>query len=77
MWRQRNRPYPLNLAVLGTQEFTLYVYGEIRYRDIFGNEQFTKFRLIHGGTEPTQKTVGKDGSEQWLLKPDSEGNEAS
>ena len=68
---------PSNLALLGTEKFTLYVYGEVRYRDIFGREQYTKFRLIHGGTEGTRKIVGRDGSEQWLLKPDSEGNDAS
>ena len=68
---------PLNLGLLGTEEFTFYVYGEVRYRDIFGRGQFTKFRLIHGGTEGTRKTLGKDGGEQWLLKADSEGNEAS
>jgi hypothetical protein len=68
---------PLNLAVLGRKEFTLYIYGEVRYRDIFGRDQFTRFRLIHGGAEGTRNVLGKDGSEQWLLKPDAEGNEAS
>jgi hypothetical protein len=65
------------LNLLGTRKFTLYVYGEVRYKDIFGRERYTKYRLIYGGTEGTRKTTGKDGSEQWLLKPDTEGNEAT
>lgn len=68
---------PENLAQLGTAQFTMYVYGEIRYKDIFDKERFTKYRLIHGGNEGVRKTVGKDGSDQWLLKPDFEENEAS
>jgi hypothetical protein len=64
-------------ALLGTEKFTLYVYGEVHYRDIFGKEQFTKYRLIHGGAEGTRRILGKDGTEQWLLGPDAEGNEAS
>ncbi len=65
---------PPYLALLGTDKFTLYVYGEIRYRDIFGKERSTQYRLIHGGTEGARRIVGKDGSVQWLLKPDTEGN---
>ncbi len=68
---------PQNLAVLGTDKFTLYVYGEIRYRDVFGAEQFTKYRLIHGGAEGARRILDEVGTEQWLLKPDAEGNEAS
>lgn len=68
---------PQYLALLGTDKFTLYVYGEIRYRDIFGKERSTQYRLIHGGTEGVRNIMGKDGSAQWLLKPDIEGNETS
>jgi hypothetical protein len=69
-------PHP-NLALLGTEKFTLYVYGEVRYEDIFDREQWTRFRLIYGGAEGTRKISDKDGTELWLLKPDTEGNEAS
>jgi hypothetical protein len=68
---------PENLARLGTAQFTMYVYGEIRYKDIFGKERFTKYRLVHGGNEGVRKVSGKDGSDHWLLKPDLGGNEAS
>src|ERR1041385_1011185 len=50
---------PQFLQILGTPQFTLYVYGEIRYRDAFKKDRFTRFRLIHGGTERTGK-VRKD-----------------
>jgi hypothetical protein len=68
---------PQYLALLGSDKFTLYVYGEIRYRDIFGKERRTQYRLLHGGSESVRKIMAKDGSEQWLLKPDTEGNETS
>lgn len=69
---------PQWLSILGTQRFTLFVYWEIRYQDIFGKERATKYRLIHGGNEPTHPVEGKDGViKGWLLKPDAEGNEAS
>jgi hypothetical protein len=68
---------PPYVAVLGTDTFTLYVYGEILYKDIFGKERRTQYRLIHGGAEGIRSIVAKDASVQWLLKPDAIGNEAS
>ena len=63
--------------MIGTASLTLYVYGELRYRDTFGKDWATKYRLIHGGNEGTGKRTGKDGDEGWLLKPDAEGNETT
>jgi len=37
------------VSLLGTLEGTIYVYGEIRYRDIFKKERITRYRLIYGG----------------------------
>jgi len=68
---------PPYIALLGTSKFTLFVYGEVRYRDIFSREQFTRFRLIHGGAEGVRRIPDKHGNEQRLLKPDVEGNETS
>jgi hypothetical protein len=58
---------PEQLPVFGTIKATLYVYGEILYRDVFGIERFTNYRLLYGGDEGT---FGAG------LRPDLEGNEA-
>jgi uncharacterized protein YejL (UPF0352 family) len=68
---------PEYLAILGTPKFTLYVYGEVRYKDIFGNERTTRCRLVHGGSEGVRKMSTKDGTERWALKPDAEGNDTT
>jgi hypothetical protein len=68
---------PQCLSALGTPKFTMYVYGKILYRDVFGNEQCTNYRLFHGGHEGVRSMRGENDSEHWLLNPDSEGNEAS
>jgi hypothetical protein len=68
---------PQFLQILGTPKFTLYVYGEVRYKDIFGMERSTKYRLIHGGAEGVRSVRDKQGVETWLLKPDAEGNDAT
>lgn len=65
---------PHYIPLLGTMKFTLYVYGEVYYTDAFGNDQWTKYRLIYGGSAGTRKVPGKD---EWLLSPDTQGNEAS
>jgi hypothetical protein len=65
---------PQNLALLGTTQFTLYVYGEVRYRDIFGEERRTEYRLIYGGAEGVRQVPDK---EEWFLGPDTEGNKAT
>jgi hypothetical protein len=46
----------------------LYVYGEIRYRDAFGKERWTKYRLVYG------PAVGITGD---FLGPDEAGNDAN
>ena len=56
------------VSLLGTQHGTIYVYGEVRYRDIFGTERFTKYRLMYGGAE---------GERSGKMKPCDEGNEAN
>lgn len=61
------------LELLGTDRFTLYVYGEVFYRDAFGEQRWTKYRMIYGGNEGIRKVPGK---EEWLLSPDTAGNEA-
>ena len=62
-------PPPLSdiiASLLGTAEATLYVYGEISYRDVFGEERITRYRLMYGGGEPVDDKH---------LKPDFDGNE--
>jgi len=53
---------------LANKQLAFYVYGEIRYRDIFGRKQWTKYRLMTGGP------VGVSGS---VLFGCEEGNEAT
>lgn len=69
---QIEHPHPIIepsfMDKIGTTEGTIYVYGEIHYMDVFGNEHFTKYRLMHGGPEKPPAGV---------LSPCEEGNEAS
>lgn len=62
------------LALLGTPKLTLYVYGEVHYREAFGGQQSTEYRLICGGPEGIEKVPGK---EEWRLMADIEGNKAT
>jgi hypothetical protein len=65
-----NRP-PLTapeIASLTTGTSIIYVFGEIRYRDAFGREQWTKYRFMMGGP------VGVRGGQ---LAGCEEGNEAT
>lgn len=64
------------LLMIGLREFTLYIYGEIRYKDAFGLERLTKYRYLYGGAGPLNKTV-EDGTPCRLIQPDIEGNEAT
>jgi len=57
-----------SVHLLGTPEGTIYIYGEIRYKDAFGVERLTKYRFMYGGPE------GVHGA---YLKPHTEGNEAN
>jgi hypothetical protein len=66
------RPDPIEpkhlLPQLGTAMGTIYVYGKVTYKDVFGQEQFMRYRFMFGGPEPVK--AGK-------LAPCEEGNEAS
>jgi hypothetical protein len=57
-----------HFGFVGTEEWTIYVYGEIQYRDAFGKQRYTKYRLIYGGPE---------GGSSGRLCADTEGNEAN
>jgi hypothetical protein len=62
----KDPPVALNeVELLGTPLGTIYVYGEVRYHDIEGNERVSEFRMMHGGGEPTGRQH---------LKPDHDGN---
>ena len=68
MLMPKQPPVPAaSIPLLGTSEGTIFIYGEVRYRDVFGKDRFTKYRLIYGG---------QAGVHDGRLKPDSEGNEA-
>ncbi len=56
------------LDQIGTPEATIYVYGQITYKDVFGQHQYLKYRLMHGG-----QTKNPPG----ILSPCEEGNEAT
>jgi hypothetical protein len=67
-----------NLPLLGTPGGTIYAYGEVRYKDAFGESRFTKYRLIYGGSEGVRKLKpDTEGIVTALLKPDTDGNEAN
>ena len=55
------------LDLIGTAEGTIYVYGEIRYKDVFGHGHYCKYKFMYGGSEPTRAGT---------LKPCPDGNEA-
>ena len=62
----------------GTIKCTLYVTGEITYRDAFGDPHYTRYRLLYGGPNHRPQIITEsDGSERWTLAPDTEGNEAN
>jgi len=67
---------PAFLPVLGTPQATIYVFGRTTYLDIFGNEWYTDYRLIHGGPEPV-KLESKDGIMVGKLRTDTSGNKAT
>ena len=56
------------LDLVGTAEGTVYVYGEIRYKDVFGHSHFYKYKFMYGGSEPNIPG---------MLKPCMDGNESS
>ena len=66
---EKDPPIPSNvLHLIGTSQGTVYIYGEIRYRDAFNIERFTRYRLIYGGSEENH------GGH---LKPHTDGNDAN
>jgi hypothetical protein len=62
---------------LQTRFKVLYVYGEITYKDAFGQDRYTKFRLIFGGPAGCRRKTDKNGEEMGYLSMDSGGNEAN
>jgi len=42
---------------IGTTKATIYVYGKVTYGDVFGNEWYTDYRLIHGGSEACDSAI--------------------
>jgi hypothetical protein len=67
-----------SLSLLGTPKGTIYVYGEVRYKDAFGVERYTKYRFIYGGSEGVRKSKpDSEGVVTALLKPDRDGNDAN
>ncbi len=55
------------LHLVGTDEGTVYVYGEIRYNDVFGRSHISKYKFMYGGSEPVIPGA---------LKPCADGNES-
>lgn len=75
MRARQNLPAPG--ANLGTPEATIYVYGRVLYRDAFGEQRQTSYRLIFGGPEAVSPEIARtEQNFTVLLKPDLEGNEA-
>jgi len=64
------------ITILGTSQLTMFVYGDITYRDAFGKQRITRYRLMYGGTEP-MRLRDKGGMAVGFLKPDKIGNEAN
>jgi hypothetical protein len=62
---------------LQTRYKILYVFGEITYKDAFGQSRFTNFRLIFGGPVGCRRKVDQEGVLMGFLSMDSEGNEAN
>lgn len=60
---------PDERSLLGGPEKTIYVYGEIRYKDVFGIERLTKYRLLYGGPG----RIREDGG----MQHDIEGHEVT
>ena len=66
MFILKEPPVPDNAVhLLGTPAGTIYVYGQIRYTDVFRAKRVTNYRLMYGGAE---------GVRGGLLKYDVDGN---
>jgi hypothetical protein len=56
----------------------IYVYGEITYKDAFGNDRSTKYRLFLETAGRIMKAKDANGnSVKFSMQPDSDGNEAT
>jgi hypothetical protein len=62
---------------LFSPQYTLYAYGQLRYKDVFGDQWYTNFRFIAGGPEGVTKTRLDNGKRSYILSPDMEGNDAT
>lgn len=57
---------PWAFEEIGTEEATIYVYGKILYKDVFGIERLTRYRLMYGGpgeVRPGQLSPCESGNE--------------
>jgi hypothetical protein len=64
--------------MLGTATATYFVYGRVTYKDVFGRQWYTNYRLMYGGPREQIDNRKADGKDQvWVLSPDVEGNEAT
>lgn len=62
--------------VLGTPHATLWVFGNVTYRDAFGKSHYTNYRLMFGGAEKVPVRQHPNGYKVALMKTDREGNDA-
>lgn len=67
-------PLPFNVP-LGTYTLSIYVYGQITYKDAFGNSWFTNYRFFFARIEQLYKD--ERGVLCAAMHPDSEGNDAN
>jgi hypothetical protein len=70
------KPLPRGVTI-GTPELTVYVYGNISYEDAFGNQRYSNFRFIFGGTESAVSYRDERQKLCGAMRPDSEGNDAN
>jgi len=54
--------------LLGTPADTIYIYGEVRYIDVFNIERVTSYRLMYGDPNSVRDV---------RMKSDMEGNDAT
>jgi hypothetical protein len=78
MVTRHDPPIPEDMmSHVGTEKGTIFVYGKVIYKDAFGNNRFTNYRLTYGGSEPVHPRQNPLGFKVDLLKTDREGNEAN
>jgi hypothetical protein len=67
---------PAHPQMLKEGTISIYVYGEITYRDVFKKKRHTTYRLFCGGGHPNS-IVLRDGKTVGRLSPHEDGNEDS